>query len=34
VVRESKKGSYFDGVDCVCIVSTLQNLGCLFISLN
>lgn len=26
VVRESKKGGYFDGVDCVCIVSALQNL--------
>jgi len=26
VVRESKKGGYFDGVDCVCIVSTRQNL--------
>ena len=25
VVRESKKGGYFDGVDCVCIVSAPQN---------
>jgi Cys-Gly metallodipeptidase DUG1 len=25
VERESKKGGYFDGVDCVCIVSILSS---------
>ena len=24
VVRESNKGGYFDGVDCVCIISALR----------
>ena len=25
LVRESKKGGYFDGANCVCIVSALQS---------